>query len=549
MGESPYPEDDVLSVPHEPETERVLLNTIILGPENPEVPEVMSLLNGGEALLVPVNKAIYLAYKSLHERQDEINLINLANECAAQGSGGKVGGFSGLMDLFTGYGDEVVHPLRLARRLHDLHLRRQLQSKAARIMRNSGNPMVPLEDLLQDLQEVSKLGTEGHEPLLSFPGLGVLLDTPAPPPQWVIPGLIPRAVPCVVASKGGLGKSFLFLQACVALATGKAFLDFPAQPPMTVLYLGLEDPRETFQARLQSIVNWWRETDEWSDQDDQALRRNMEAPVIHWRALGNAGMLASMAPYLERYLEEQNAKGTPPGMVVIDTLARVSEGDENTVQALRPILNVCFRLADLGYSTIMLHHVGKGQDGAKGKVKDRPLLADRMSTDWVRGSSAIVDNFRGVIQLTSITQEEAEGAGLDGEFARRGGLIVMGQTKTNGVRADWRLLEQDEHGRWFVPRHAMESLAKVRGQKVFTEVSKQIELLVELFEVTRFGGNPDPIAIGKKFASEAKDPSNWFRTNLRRLRNSGFIERNSYRLTLEGLAKVKDATQGDDTND
>ena len=539
MANQPYPEED-FRVPEDPETEKVLLSTICQGPENPEVPQVLHLLNGGESFLVPKHRAIYLAAKSLYERQEEISSITLKMECESQGTINKVGGFSGIYETIDG--TEVLHPLKLAQRLHDLWFRRQLQLRAAALLRQASDNLAPTEDLVRSIHELAG-ASRGTEELLSFPGIGALLDIPAPPPRWVIPGLIPYAVPCVVASKGGLGKSFLFLQACVSLAAGKPFLDFPAQPPMTVLYLSLEDSRETFQTRLQSIVSFWKEAADWSDQDDYNLRQNMDSPVIHWRSLGASGMIASMIPCLERYLEDQNAKGGVPGLVVIDTLARVSEGDENTVQALRPIVTACFRLADLGYSTAMLHHVGKGQDGAKGSKKDRPTLADRMNTEWVRGSSAIVDNFRAVIQMTAISPEEADGASLDADLARRGGLVVMGPTKTNGIRADWRLLEQDDHGRWFVPPRAIEALAKLRGSKAVATLTKQLALLRDIYETTRWGTQLDVAAMCEKHApSTSKDKSAWLRSTLRFLRNSDLIEKKSYRLTTQGLQTVKDFT-------
>ena len=540
MGSSPYPEEDLPGVPQDPDAERVLLNTMVLWPENPEVPQVLSLLNGGEAFLVPKHKAIYLAYKALDARKQEISLISLHAECEVQGTAGKVGGFTGLAEEFGGHGEEVAHPLQPATRIHDLYLRRELQKAGGKLWRLADNPLISTDELLKEVQALATARQE-TQPLLTFPGLGVLLDTPAPPPRWVITGLIPYAVPCVVASKGGLGKSFLFLMACVALATGKPFLDFPALPPMSTLYLGLEDSRETFQGRLQSIVAWWKEAGDWSDQDDHNLRENMEVPLVHWRALGTAGVLASMIPYLERYLEDQNARSKQPGMVVIDTLARVSEGDENTVQALRPVLNACFRLADLGYATAMLHHVGKGQDGAKGKAKERPLLVDRMSTDWVRGSSAIVDNFRAVVQMTQISQDEAAGLALDTEKARRGGYCVMGPTKTNGVRADWRFLEMDDHGRWFCPPEGATILARLMGHKAVAELDKQTKILVDLYEATRWGGTPDLEMLAQKHYPEKEitKARNALKQPISRLRTAGLLQKNNYLPTSQGLERIK----------
>jgi hypothetical protein len=199
----------------------------------------------------------------------------------------------------------------------------------------------------------------------------------------------------------------------------------------------------------------------------------------------------------------------------------------------------------------MLHHVGKGQDGAKAG-KDKPTIADRMSTEWVRGSSAIVDNFRCVLQLAQIREDEAEGAGLDPEAARQGQYIVFGATKVNGApRGDMRFLEQDEHGRWFLPEEGVETLAKLRGKRAVAALSKQMALLLELHSGTRWGAEPDLKAIENRLFSESRKPNAALKQAIYNLRKSGFVQKNSYSLTVQGLQQAKsvtDVTKGDSEN-
>jgi hypothetical protein len=358
-------------------------------------------------------------------------------------------------------------------------------------------------------------------------------------------------VPVVLASKGGVGKSFLALQICIALATGKAFLNCEAQPPMGAVYFGLEDDKDTFHRRVRSIVGHYKDCDDWTPEDDQRLRENFVAPFINWRARGATAYLPTLAGDLAKILQAMAEHGVRPGAVIIDTLARVSEGDENTVQALRPVLNSLNLILEYQWSPIVLHHVAKGQDGARGDAKKKPLLGDRMSTEWVRGSSAIVDNFRCVVQITLLNGDEAAGAGLDEDKARMGGYAVFGATKLNGgQKADWLFIEQDDHGRWFTPKDGVEMLAKVRGAKAVAALSQQLELLVSI-HAQRFNRELDHQALADRFWPNKPTAKDCLKTALYKLRNAGFLQKKGFYVTASGLEKIgllgKFTRDGDDS--
>jgi len=378
-------------------------------------------------------------------------------------------------------------------------------------------------------------------PLLSVYGASEFLDQPVPAMKWLIPGLIPQAVPSVLASKGGLGKSFISLQMCICLATGKPFLDYdsPANP-VGAVYFGLEDSKDTFHRRLRAIVDAYRHAGEWSKEDDIHLRNNFSAPFVNWQASNATTFLPELLPSLERILATNAEYGVPPGIMIIDTLARVSEGDENTVQALRPILTACNRIAHHGTTPLVLHHVGKGQDGAR--LKEKPTLADRMSTEWVRGSSAIVDNFRCILQLAAIREDEADGAGLDTEKARSGGYLVLGTTKLNsGMKGDWRFLEQGDHGAWALPPDGHETLAKLRGRKAVTALNKQMQILTDLYEATRCGGRANLTDLSKMHFPDREftKARNALDQAIHRLRKAGYLQVSGHQLTVSGVHKIQ----------
>lgn len=391
--------------------------------------------------------------------------------------------------------------------------------------------------------EVPSLESLPVQPKLIVYGAGEFLDREPPEAQWLIPGLIPLGVPTVLASKGGLGKSMLMLQFSIALATGKSILGFDAGEPKAAIYFGLEDSKDTFHRRVRNIVRAYREAGEWSKADDEAMRRNWACPFVNWACPTATTYLPDLMPQLENIIQINERHGIPPGLMVIDTLARVSEGDENTVTALRPVLNACGRIAQHGYTPAMLHHVAKGQDGAR-NAKQKPTLAERMSTEWVRGSSAIVDNFRCILQFAAIREDEAEGAGLDADKARGNGYLVFGVTKANvGQTGDWKFLEQTDYGAWVTPRDGVEKLAKLRGRKALTDLKAKDGLLLELWAAQRQGMEPDRLRLSEQFCKGAKDPAHALRIQIGKLRKDGLVFRTGYQLTIQGKDRVETLTE------
>lgn len=390
--------------------------------------------------------------------------------------------------------------------------------------------------------EVPSIESLKVQPKLVVYGASEFLDREPPEARWLVPNLIPQGVPTVLASKGGLGKSMLMLQLTICLATGKSFLGFEATSPKGAIYFGLEDSKDTFHRRVRNIIRAYREAGEWSPEDEANLRRNWSSPFVNWLCPTATTYLPDLMPTLENIIRVNEAHGVAPGLMVIDTLARVSDGDENTVAALRPVLNACGRVAQYGYTPTMLHHVAKGQDGAR-NAKQKPTLAERMSTEWVRGSSAIVDNFRCILQFAAIREDEAEGAGLDTDKARENGYLVFGVTKANGPTGGWKFLEQTDYGAWVTPRDGVEKLAKLRGRKALTDLKAQDGLLLELWQAQRQGMEPDKRRLAEQFCKGAKDQAGALRLQVMKLRKAGLVFRLGYELTVQGRERVETLTE------
>jgi len=137
--------------------------------------------------------------------------------------------------------------------------------------------------------------------------MGALMRAHFPEPQWVIPGLIQPGL-TVLAGKPKIGKSWLGLDMCVAVAGGGTLLDHTRASQGRALYLALEDTERRLQERSGKLL--------------AALPPEQQAGVLThmdyactWPLLTDGGTDA-LAAYLDAH------PGT--ALVVLDTLAQVA---------------------------------------------------------------------------------------------------------------------------------------------------------------------------------------------------------------------------------
>lgn len=89
--------------------------------------------------------------------------------------------------------------------------------------------------------------------LLQFGDAAELMKRELPALRWVVPGLLPEGY-WVLGGRPKMGKSWLSLGLCTAVATaGQALGRFPVVAG-TVLYLGLEDGEARLKARLEKLL-------------------------------------------------------------------------------------------------------------------------------------------------------------------------------------------------------------------------------------------------------------------------------------------------------
>ncbi len=161
-----------------------------------------------------------------------------------------------------------------------------------------------------------------------------------PPVSYCVPDLIPEGL-TIIAGKPKIGKSFMALDICIAIAAGRLCLGERKPIQGDVLYAAMEDNERRMQRRIDKLLKTFGE--QWP----QGLTL-----ANSWRRLDKGGV-GDIGQWIE-----QTAN---PRLVVLDTLAsvkpiRTQQGyteDYESLAALHRLAN------DKGVSIILLHHTRK----------------------------------------------------------------------------------------------------------------------------------------------------------------------------------------------
>jgi RecA-family ATPase len=236
------------------------------------------------------------------------------------------------------------------------------------------------------------------------------------PPEldFVWPGFLAGTVGALVAP-GATGKSFWALQAAMAVACsvpGGDLLGLKPKHSGRVVYLAAEDPEPVLIRRIHALGKHL----------DQSAREAIAENLFIEPIMGKR--LNIMKPdHLKRVIEYC----TDTRLVVIDTLSRVHDLDENSNSDMARLVATLEHIAASTEASILfLHHVNKGS--ARDGQVDQQQAA--------RGASALVDNSRWCGYVSKMTEEEAKRLSdrMDRQpigKERRGYFIRFGISKQN----------------------------------------------------------------------------------------------------------------------
>lgn len=312
-----------------------------------------------------------------------------------------------------------------------------------------------------------------------------LMARQIPESRWLLQGLLPWGSPAILAGKSNVGKGMIAMQLSLAVATGRGLFGFPGTgQPKNVLVLGMEDDRNELHRRFLRCLDLLREEKDWAEADERLLKENWRAVVPVWTS-ATPKTLTGLRDSLTAEASRLCRNGRPMGLIVLDTFAALSEGEENRADVQQAFWTHCHTLAESsGATPLVVHHVRKAL-GAGGRP---PSMSERLSFDNLRGSSAIVAGARAILQAEALTVQEAGRLGLDEDCALAGNYLVMALTKFNaGPKGAWVSLEQRRAGErgagFFAPMaNGSTVCAALKGKAALARLSLAEEVLRSIAE-------------------------------------------------------------------
>ena len=263
-----------------------------------------------------------------------------------------------------------------------------------------------------------------------------VLHSPAPPMEWLVEGFIPLGAPGALVAKPGCGKSQISLDLALCVALGLPFLGRKASPePRSAIYLSMEDPHDEVHRRLErAMQRLVPEEDAPAARDLAANRLKVFFPEYR---LGTAE-LSLQANRVPLVAVAKSFKD-PCGLIILDTQNTLFLGEENSSRDSGAFWGECQALAEeTCASVLVLHHLRKSSERSEAKT-----LAERLSPENLRGSSAIEGRARFVLVASPLSAGEAASVGLDPTQAHREDLVVLSAGKVNGAsKGAWFLLER-----------------------------------------------------------------------------------------------------------
>lgn len=210
----------------------------------------------------------------------------------------------------------------------------------------------------------------------------------APPPNFLVGDyLIENSFICLYAPPASY-KSFLVLDWALSVAHG---IDWAGRPTRKapVVYLAMEG-----QTGLINRALAWHHD------------RKLQAKGVQFAAVTTSLMMADNGQADTQALIEaiSNSLTDKPAMVIVDTLSRVMDGDENTQTSMSAFVRHCQQIQEaFECAVLVVHHTGKAGQGARGSS----VLQGAVDTELELKREA---GGQGVVKLLVTKQKDIEEA-------------------------------------------------------------------------------------------------------------------------------------------
>ena len=213
-----------------------------------------------------------------------------------------------------------------------------------------------------------------------------------PAPKWLIEGLFEKDALVMLVGPPAAFKSFLAIDWALSIALGRPW-NGRATEPSRVLY-ALGEGKASLLKRIEAWI--------WFQQLTEAERRKLNA---NFRVTFDVPQFA-VAREVTEFLDDLDADGFDPGLLIIDTLARSFVGrDENSQTDAGLWVESADRLRQRGMAVLALHHTKKNTEFGL-QYRGSSALQGAMDTAFTLQRDP--DGFKGYGKLYCSKQKDHE---------------------------------------------------------------------------------------------------------------------------------------------
>lgn len=283
-----------------------------------------------------------------------------------------------------------------------------------------------------------------------------LLATLPLPRKWVIDDFLPRNIVAALIAAGGSGKSYLAMNLAISVASGGILFNkfIPSKEGKVVFISGEDDIAE-----LQRRLHW--STSSLPKHVVERIGKNInfvdladtfEAFTEKNRA-GEVHMTNSVTNLISSIKE---SVGSEVDLIIVDPVSRFRGGEENlAVDTTRFVQALQMFTSQLNATVLCLHHVNKG------------AKSNGTGQNNARGSSALVDGVRLVMELNQLSEDEVKK--LYGDTQVKLNILNLHCVKTNYTKPFEPIaLNKGENG-------CLEVMTMVAGDHIKVSILREIK--------------------------------------------------------------------------